>query len=180
MVFPIFFNLSLNLAIRSSWSKPQSALGLGLSLCDSEKPLKLSGPSSCGVKKKEWDLWCCMSVTCWVTRRVHGGTSGEAPGKGITATREPHFTPSSVRLLSRFSWLWLCDPMLWPARLLCPSTAVGYHSLLQGIFPTQGSNPSLLHLLHWQVGSLPLATPGKPFSLTETETVSVRLRQFIK
>ena len=28
--------------------------------------------------------------------------------------------------------------------------------------PTQGSNPRLLHLLHWQVGSLPLAPPGKP------------------
>ena len=38
----------------------------------------------------------------------------------------------------------------------------GCHALLQGIFPTQGSNPSLLCLLHWQVGSLPLAPPGKP------------------
>ena len=27
---------------------------------------------------------------------------------------------------------------------------------------TQGSNPRLLHLLHWQVGSLPIVTPGKP------------------
>ena len=27
---------------------------------------------------------------------------------------------------------------------------------------TQGSNPSLLSLLHEQVGSLPLAPPGKP------------------
>ena len=27
-------------------------------------------------------------------------------------------------------------------------TGVGCHDLLQGIFPTQGSNPSLLHLLH--------------------------------
>ena len=26
---------------------------------------------------------------------------------------------------------------------------------------TQGSNPHLLHLLHWQVGSLPLAPPGE-------------------
>ena len=40
-----------------------------------------------------------------------------------------------------------------PARLLCPwdfpgkSTGVGSHFLLQGIFPTQGWNP---HLLHWQ------------------------------
>ena len=33
-------------------------------------------------------------------------------------------------------------------------TGVGCHSLLQGIFPTQGSYPRLLCLLHWQVGSL--------------------------
>ena len=32
--------------------------------------------------------------------------------------------------------------------------------LLQGIFLTQGLNSSLLHLLSWQVGSLPLATLG--------------------
>ena len=40
---------------------------------------------------------------------------------------------------------------LQPARLLCPwdspgkNPGVGSHSLLQGIFPTQGSNPGLLH-----------------------------------
>ena len=28
--------------------------------------------------------------------------------------------------------------------------------------PSQGLNPCLLHLLHWQVDSLPLASPGKP------------------
>ena len=31
----------------------------------------------------------------------------------------------------------------------------------RGIFPTQGLNPSLLHLLPWQAGSLPLVPPGK-------------------
>ena len=31
-----------------------------------------------------------------------------------------------------------------------------------GIFPTQGLNLSLLHLLHWLVGSLPLLPPEKP------------------
>ena len=41
------------------------------------------------------------------------------------------------------------------------NTGVGCHGLLQDIFPTQGSNPSLLCLLHWQAGSLPLAPPGK-------------------
>ena len=35
------------------------------------------------------------------------------------------------------------------------------HSLLQGIFPTQGLNPRLLRLLHWQAGSLPLVPSGK-------------------
>ena len=40
---------------------------------------------------------------------------------------------------------------LWLARLLCPwdspgkNTRVGRHSLLHGIFPTQGSNMGLLH-----------------------------------
>ena len=29
----------------------------------------------------------------------------------------------------------------------------GCHFLLQGIFPTQGSNLGLLHLLHWQADS---------------------------
>ena len=41
--------------------------------------------------------------------------------------------------------------VLWFTRLLCPrnspgkNTGVGSHSLLQGIFPTQGSNLGLLH-----------------------------------
>ena len=42
------------------------------------------------------------------------------------------------------------------------NTGVGCRDFLQGIFPTQGLNPYLLCLLHWQVGSLPLAAPGKP------------------
>ena len=33
-------------------------------------------------------------------------------------------------------------------------------SRLQGIFPTQGLNPGLLYLLHWQVDSLPLSYQG--------------------
>ena len=33
MVFPTFFHFSLNLAIRSSWSEPQSAPGLVFAVC---------------------------------------------------------------------------------------------------------------------------------------------------
>ena len=36
--------------------------------------------------------------------------------------------------------------------------------LLQGIFPTWGSNPHLSCLLHWQAGSLPLVPPEKPWN----------------
>ena len=42
------------------------------------------------------------------------------------------------------------------------NTAVDYHALIQEIFLTQGSNSCLLHLQHWQAGSLPLVPHGKP------------------
>ena len=58
----------------------------------------------------------------------------------------------------------------WPARLLCPwnspgkNTGLGSHSR---IFPTQGSNRCLLHLLHGQVDSFANVLPGKPVLSTE-------------
>ena len=57
---------------------------------------------------------------------------------------------------------------LYPAGFLCPwdspgmNTRLGCHFLLQEIFPTQGLNPCILCLLHWQAGSLPLVPSGKP------------------
>ena len=59
---------------------------------------------------------------------------------------------------------------LKPARLLSPwdspgqNPGVGCHALLQGVFPTQGSNPGLLH---WQVHSLPLMFIWKPVVLKQ-------------
>ena len=53
-------------------------------------------------------------------------------------------------------------PWTVASQALCPwdspgeNTGVGCHFLLQGIFLTQGLNPHLLHLLHWQENSLPL------------------------
>ena len=66
--------------------------------------------------------------------------------------------------LSCFSCIQHCDPMdcsppgssvhgILQARMM------EWVALLQGVFPTQGLNPHLLHLLHWQVGSLPLEPP---------------------
>ena len=45
------------------------------------------------------------------------------------------------------------------------NSGVGCHFLLQGIFPTQGSNPHVLHLMHWQTDSLLLEQFGKPYKL---------------
>ena len=79
---------------------------------------------------------------------------------------------SELSVCMRAKTLQLCPTLQrygpQPAGLLCPwdspgkNTGVGSYALLQGIFLTQGLNPHLLGLLHWQVGSLPLAPRGKP------------------
>ena len=69
---------------------------------------------------------------------------------------------SCVRL---FATLWtIAGWLLYPWDSPGKNTGVGCHALLQEIFPTQGSNLRLLHLLHWQVGCLPLVLPGNPIT----------------
>ena len=58
-------------------------------------------------------------------------------------------------------WTEACQASL-PWNFPGKNTGVSCHLLLQGIFPTQGSNPRLLCLLHWQADSLPLRHPGSP------------------
>ena len=71
-------------------------------------------------------------------------------------------------VLSHFSRVWLfATPWTVATSLLCPwdspgkNTGGGCRALLQGIFPTQGLNLSLLCLLHWQESSWPLVPPEK-------------------
>ena len=71
-----------------------------------------------------------------------------------------------VCILSHFSCVQLFAT-LWTVAFPTPllglsdkNTRVYSHFLLQGIFLTQGKK---LHLLHWQVGSLPLLPPGEPW-----------------
>ena len=69
-------------------------------------------------------------------------------------------------ILSRFTCVLLCVT-LWIVACQAPlsmgkNTEVGCRALLQGTFPTQGSNPGLLLLLHWQTDSLPLVPHRKP------------------
>ena len=91
-------------------------------------------------------------------------------------TREYIYDSIYTRYQSTFhakllqSCLTLGNPMDWNL----PDSSI--HGILQsrtlqwvdmcsskGIFPTQGSNPHLLCLLHWQVSSLPLAQSWKPY-----------------
>ena len=115
----------------------------------------------------------------------HGTATGLSlpPPSYLLCPHHPHWPP--VSFLSTLmnllllccgsvakSCLTLCDLMdcslpgssvhgVFPGK----DTRVGCHSLLQGIFPTPGSKLHLLYLLHWQVGSLPLAPPGKSLYL---------------
>ena len=73
-----------------------------------------------------------------------------------------------VHAKSLQSCLTLCDPMdcspsdsSVPGILQTGILELGCHFLLQGIFPTQGSNPNLLHQ---QADSLPLSHLGSPLT----------------
>ena len=75
------------------------------------------------------------------------------------------YIPLCVYAQSRLT---LCDPMdtslpgsSGPWDSPSKNTGVGCPFLLQGILLSQGSNLRLLHLLHWQAGSLPLMPPGQ-------------------
>ena len=67
-----------------------------------------------------------------------------------------------------------------PARILCPwdspgkHTGVGCHALLQGIFPTQGLNPGLLHcrqILYHQATMLVEFKYGLPTHNTTNDVI---------
>ena len=53
------------------------------------------------------------------------------------------------------------------------NTGVGCHALLQGVFPTQGSNPRVSRLLHWKAGSLALVPLGSPLPTHSTPWQSI-------
>ena len=88
----------------------------------------------------------------WDTEKEQKVTSVRTPGGCVCAQSCPT----------------LCDP------IDCSPALSSVHGIFQasilewiaisyswGILPTQGSNPRLLRLLHWQAGSLPLRTMGK-------------------
>ena len=119
---------------------------------------------------------CFLYLAYWITL----SPSNQPPLKSVSLSVSHSVMPDS-----------LGPHGLQPTRLLCPwdfpgkDTGVGFHSLLQGIFPTQGANPGLLHcrqILYWlsykgspnlllatlefpQAPSCPVCFPSLPSSL---------------
>ena len=62
----------------------------------------------------------------------------------------------SCSVISNSATLWTVTPprLLHPCDSPGKNIGVGCHFLLQDIFPTQGLNPGLLHILCWQAYSL--------------------------
>ena len=85
------------------------------------------------------DYYFCLS-TLSTQRNGQNYGSMVSHGQGLEVTLDGQSESHSV----------MSDP-LWPHGLYSPwnspgqNTGVGCHSLFQGIFPTQGSNPGLLH-----------------------------------
>ena len=69
--------------------------------------------------------------------------------------------------MSDYLWPHGLQPGSTPWDFPGKNTEVGCHFLLQGIFPTQESNPCLLH---WQADSLPLSHQGSPIVFPGSET----------
>ena len=94
------------------------------------------------MKEESRSLSYAVTWGLWTDTKESPRASGEDPV--LIQSR-------SFPMVLRGMPLCLAPHGLWPTRLLCPWDSpgkniwVGSQSLLQGIFPTQGSNPGLLH-----------------------------------
>ena len=108
---------------------------------------------------------------CWQVRGLPWWLSGK---ESTCQCRRCEWDRSLGENVSMHAWLgldslWSCGRK--PPRLLCPwdfrdkNTGVNCQFLLQGIFPTQGSSPCLLHQ---QADSLPLSHLRSPYRGMDT------------
>ena len=118
--------------------------------------VELSGPKS--QQCPAWEAFICGKNLAFITALICQGCCSKGPQTRWPTGKEciVHFWRLLLFSCSVVSDS-LCPNGLQPARLLCPwhspskNTGVGCHALLQGTFPTQGSN---LCLLYQQANSL--------------------------
>ena len=115
--------LSLLVVLASLWGQALGAQALVFSAFRAQQ-LSLTGPRVCGLQK----LWCT-------------GFSGIFPDQD-----QNHFPCTDRQILFHCTTTDCIPPgSSVPGDSSGKNTGVGCHALLQGIFPTQGLNPGLLH-----------------------------------
>ena len=114
----------------------------------------------------------CVILILQKSQHETSGSQLACPGAKVGRV-DKYFVPGKVIVSHLYPY------GLWVARLLCPwnspgkNTGVGIHSLLQGIFPIQGSN---LGLLHCRQSLL----PEPPGSLGEPSSWELPLNYYIE
>ena len=108
---------------------------------------------------REWDGWMASPIPwTWVWAKSAGlwrtGKPSMLRSVGSQSRTQPgDWTNNKARKEKLVKETWKCWSLsrvqLLPCRSPGGKTAVGCHALLQGIFPTQGSNMGLLH--HMQI-----------------------------
>ena len=153
LILPLWFPQALSREFRAHWSSgPARSARTGLTI-STDRPQMESRP---------YEFLLQSQCACWLHPQIHSPFLPDAqPPKP-----RPHFLIPVMLVLSHVWLFW--TP--WPVALQAPlfmkfpvkniNTGTGCHFLLQEIFLTQGSNPQLSHLLHWQGDSLPLTPPG--------------------
>ena len=125
------------------------------------------GSSVHGILQARILEWVALSFSR-ESSRLRGWTLVSSLAGRFFTTEPPGKVKMKVKSLSHvqlFVTLWTVAYQAPPTRLLCPcefpgkNTGVGCPFLLQGIFPTQGSN---LGLLHCKQMLYPLSHQGSP------------------
>ena len=145
-------NVSIGIGSASTQLKPKH---LACMLPESESEVAQSCPNSLGPH----GLYPIRLLHPWDFPGKNAGVDCHFLLQGIFLTQEsnpglPHCRQMLYRLShqgSQVKWVsqscpTLCDPMDSPWNSPIQNTGVGNCSILQGIFPTQGSNPGLPHL----------------------------------
>ena len=106
-------------------------------------------------------LWWYNNV---IIKGVRVGSTWQVLGESSVALRNPNFPShnliSSVCVLSHSVVTDSVTHWTVAHQALLSMEFFRQEYLLQEIFLTQGLNPCLLYLLHWQADSLPLSHPG--------------------
>ena len=160
-IFPSIRVFSNELALRIRWPKywsfsisPSSEFsGLISFRVDWFFRLAVQGTLESLLQHHSWKVSILRCSAFFVIQLSHSYVTS---GKTIAWTMEwqkkdqTYSSYSEVKSLSRVQlfatpWTVACTRLLCPWDFLGKSTGVGCHFLLQGIFPTQGSNPGLPH-----------------------------------